>query len=89
MSTAKSFAALRLWAFVDDPSARAEAAGRNAFLDKFGREADPEGRLSPEERAKRAERRRRAYFIELAAKSAAVRRARSLKSRVPLDGEPQ
>jgi hypothetical protein len=56
MSTPQSFAALRQRAFVDDQSARAGAAERNAFLDRFGREADPERRLSPEERTKRPRR---------------------------------
>jgi hypothetical protein len=85
MSSRRRSAALRQWAVVDDPAART-ANGRRAFNDKFERDADPEGRLSPEERAKRATRLRRAYFIDLAAKSAAVRKARSLKSRIPVDG---
>ena len=82
MSAARRSAALRQWAFVTDPAART-ANGRRAFLDRFERQADPDGRLSKEERAKRAERLRRAYFIELAAKSAAARKARSLRARVP------
>jgi hypothetical protein len=86
MSSAGRSAALRRWAFVDDPAART-AAGRAKFLDRFEREADPRGRLSDEERAKRAQRLRRAYFVDLAARSVAVRKARSLKSRVPVDGE--
>ena len=85
MSAAKRSAALRHWAFVEDPAART-ANGRKAFNDRFEQQADPDGRLSPEERAKRADRLRRAYFIELAAKSVAVRRAKSLKSRIPADG---
>jgi hypothetical protein len=87
VSSARRIAALRQWAHVEDPAART-ANGRKAFLDRFEREADPEGRLSPEERAKRAERLRRVYFMELAAKSAAVRRSRSLKSRVPPEEGP-
>ena len=82
MSAARRSAALRQWAFVEDPAART-ANGRKAFNDGFERQADPDNRLSAEERAKRAERLRRAYFIELAAKSAAVRKARSLRARVP------
>ena len=69
---------------VEDPAART-AAGRAKFLDRFEREADPDNRLSAEERAKRAERLRRAYFIDLAAKSAKARQARSLNSRIPTD----
>ena len=86
MSSRRRSAALRQWAFVDDPAART-ANGRRAFLDRFEREADPDGRLRPEERAKRATRLRRAYFADLADKSAAVRRARSLNSRIPADGD--
>jgi hypothetical protein len=87
-SARRRIAALRQWVEVEDPAART-ANGRKAFLDRFERQADPEGRLSPEERAKKAARLRRIYFIELGAKSAAVRRAGSLKSRLPLDGEAE
>ena len=82
MSAAQRSAALRHWASVDDPAAQT-AAGRAKFLDSFEQKATPEGRYSPEERAKRAERLRRAYFIELAERSAKARRAKSLKSRIP------
>jgi len=43
--------------------------------------------MSPQELAESAERLRRAFFKRLAVKSAAARRARSLKSRIPVDGE--
>lgn len=39
---------------------------RAVFLSRFEREVDPEGILPPEERARRAKLRRRAYFLELA-----------------------
>ena len=88
MSSRRRRAALRQWAAVDDPAART-ANGRAAFLDRFEQQAaESNPGLSREELAKRAERLRRAYFIDLAAKSAAVRKARSLKSRVAVDGEP-
>ncbi|MGH3968275.1 MAG: hypothetical protein ACRDTV_09240 [Mycobacterium sp.] len=44
--------------------------------DKFERQVDPDGKLSPAERAKRAEHARKAYFARLALKSARVRRHR-------------
>jgi hypothetical protein len=50
------------------------APGRKAFMDRFEREVDPEGKLSPQERAKRAEHARKAYFLKLALKSAQARR---------------
>jgi hypothetical protein len=49
-------------------------AGRAAFLGRFEREADPEGVLPPEERARRAGHLRKAYFTRLALKSAQARR---------------
>jgi hypothetical protein len=50
---------------------------RNAFLEKFVREVDPEGRLPEAERFRRAEQARRAHFLRLAIASAAARRKRS------------
>ena len=41
---------------------------------RFEREVDPDGTLSPDERARRAESKRRAYFQRLALKSARARR---------------
>jgi len=43
---------------------------------RFEREVDPDGTLPPEERARRAEHKRKAYFARLALKSAKARRAR-------------
>ena len=68
-------AARESWAHTDDPAART-ANGRRTFLDKFEREVDPEGKLSPAERAKRAEHKRKAHFQRLALKSARARRLR-------------
>lgn len=61
------------WANTEDRAA-ATAPGRQAFLDRFEREVDPEGQLSPQERARRAEHARKAYFARLALKSAQARR---------------
>jgi hypothetical protein len=68
-------AAYESWAQTADPTART-AAARAAFLDRFEREVDPEGVLSPTERVRRAEAKRKAYFARLALKSAQARRAR-------------
>jgi hypothetical protein len=61
------------WAQTEDRSARTRNA-RQAFLLKFEREVDPDGVLSHEERVKRAENARSAYFLRLALKSAQTRR---------------
>jgi hypothetical protein len=52
------------------------ANGRAAFLARFDREVDPQGRLEPDERRRRAEQARRAYFTRLALASAKSRRAK-------------
>lgn len=51
-------------------------AARQTFLARFEREVDPDGSLPLQERAKRAEMARKAYFHKLAAESARVRRER-------------
>lgn len=48
---------------------------RQAFLDRFEREVDPEGVLDPAERYKRSQHAKRAYFQRLAMRSAEVRRS--------------
>jgi hypothetical protein len=53
------------------------APARRAFLDRFDREADPDGTLPAEERARRARHLRSAYFLRLALRSAEVRRQRA------------
>lgn len=63
------------WANTPDRPARTESA-RRAFNDRFEREVDPEGVLTPAERAIRAEHARKAYFAQLALKSAKARRLR-------------
>ncbi len=52
------------------------AAARAAFLARFEAEVDPDGSLSPEERRRRAEQARSAYFTRLAfMRAKAARRA--------------
>ena len=52
------------------------AAARSAFLARFEIEVDPDGILSPEERRRRVEHARRAYFTRLALASAKARRSK-------------
>jgi hypothetical protein len=68
-------AAEESWAQTADRSART-ANARKAMLDKFETQVDPEGKLSPAERAVRAEHARKAHFKRLALKSAQARRRR-------------
>lgn len=49
---------------------------RDTFLAKFERQVDPDGELSEAERQRRAEQARKAYFADLARRSAKVRRQR-------------
>jgi hypothetical protein len=50
---------------------------REAFWSKFERDVDPEGALPLEERLRRADMARKAYFTRLAMASAKARRKRS------------
>ena len=63
------------WARTHDRTARTRPA-REAFLNRFEKEVDPDGTLSPEERLQRAEHAKRAYMLRLAKRSAAARKAR-------------
>ena len=74
-ATAK-IAAHTSWANTEDRAART-AAARKAAHDRFAHQVDPNGVLPPEERAKRADNARRAYFTRLAMLSARARRART------------
>jgi hypothetical protein len=75
-----SIAAHSLHAQVSDPSAHT-AAARQAFLtDRFEREVDPDGVLTPDDRARRAAHARSAYFKRLALRSASARRSRSSRT---------
>jgi len=64
------------WAKTDD-RADATAAARSAFADRFAREVDPDGVLTPEERARRAASLRSAYYANLARRSVAARRRKA------------
>jgi len=73
-------AAHERWSRCSNPAA-ATAAARKAFADRFERQVDPDGVLDPDERARRAESARKAFFTRLALKSAQARRARRSPSR--------
>lgn len=60
------------WANTEDRTART-AAGRAAAEARFEKLVDPEGKLSPAERAKRAQAARKAHFQRMALKSAQAR----------------
>lgn len=62
------------WANTNDRTARTQP-GRDAFLERFEREVDPDGLLDPAERTKRAESARKAHMKRLAFASAKARRA--------------
>lgn len=66
-------AAYASWSKTHDPSARTQPA-RAAFTRRFEAEVDPDRRLPEEERRRRAEAARRAYFTRLALRSAQARR---------------
>lgn len=63
------------WAKIEDRSAATQAA-RDGMLRKFEDEVDPDRKLLPEERARRAESARRAFYQRIALKSAQSRRAK-------------
>ncbi len=59
-----------------DPRQTTKAA-RAAFADRFERQVDPDRRLSPAERRRRAEAAKKAYFTALALKSSRARQRRA------------
>jgi hypothetical protein len=63
------------WANTPDRPARTLAA-RRGLEDRFVRQADPEGKLSPQELHLKAEHLRKAFYAELALKSVQARRRR-------------
>lgn len=67
-------AAYRLHSLYDSRELTENA--RRAFEDRFLRVVDPENRLDADERHRRAEAARRAYFISLSAKASRARRQR-------------
>jgi hypothetical protein len=72
---------------------------RRGFVAKFEKQVDPEGVLAPEERRRRADCARRAWMLQLAARSAQVRHngktapagssAGAVKEAADAPGEPQ
>lgn len=70
-------AALTRHAFGDTKAATAPA--RRGFEAKFERAVDPDGVLTPTERATRAQRLMQAHMVKLAAKSAEARSKRAEK----------
>ncbi len=72
-----SIAAHISWARTEDRTART-APARRAAEARFEKLVDPDGVLTPEERAKRAESARKAHFRMMALKSARVRRAKGV-----------
>lgn len=75
-SLASRFGAHASWGNTTDRAART-APARRALEEKFERLADPDGVLSPGERAKRAESLRKAHYTRMALKSAQARRRRN------------
>ena len=56
------------------------AEARATFMARFEVEVDPDGVLTPEERRRRADHARQAYFTRLALKSAQTRRRKRAKN---------
>jgi hypothetical protein len=73
-----SLAANTMWARTPDRAART-AAARRAALSRFERQVDPDGVLSPVERAARAENARKAHMQRMALASSRARAARAGK----------
>jgi hypothetical protein len=73
-------AAHEMWANCDDPTSQT-APARAAFMERFDREVDPAGTLTPDERARRAEHARKAYFQRLALASSRARVAKAVARR--------
>ena len=61
------------WALTEDRSARTRPA-REAFLKRFEREVDPDGKLPPDERARRANHALRAHMLRLRKRVKSARR---------------
>jgi hypothetical protein len=67
--------ALKSWAMTEDRAART-APARAAQIERFERQADPDGVLPPDERARRGAELQHAHMVQMAAKSAVARRRR-------------
>lgn len=66
------------WANTTDPAARTSAA-RRAAEERFEKQADPDGVLTPEERSRRAEHLRKAFYARIQLKAATTRRKNAEK----------
>jgi hypothetical protein len=66
-------AAYSKWAMCDDPEV-AMRAPHKGFLARFEKQVDPEGRLSPTDRQRRAEAAMKAHMTRLALRSAQSRK---------------
>jgi hypothetical protein len=66
---------MKSWANTEDRETRTKP-GRDAFLEQFERQVDPEGVLPEKQRLERAQYARRAHMLELSRKSAQARRER-------------
>ncbi|GAB3663441.1 hypothetical protein GCM10027596_26610 [Nocardioides korecus] len=64
------------WARETDRSAATQAA-RDGMTRRFEREVDPDGALAPDERARRVENARSAFYQRIALKSAQARRRKA------------
>lgn len=69
----KRIAAEISWSRTGDRSARTKPA-RDAFLRRFEREIDPDNKLPPDERRRRAQHAMRAHMLRLAKRSIRARR---------------
>ena len=71
-------AALTRWGRLGSADDRFEATkpARAGKMARFEREADPDGRLTPAERARAAEQLQRAHMIRMSLRAAKVRRAK-------------
>lgn len=64
------------WSRTADPLARTKP-GRDAAFARFEAQVDPDGRLAPEDRRRRAEHLRRAHMADISLKSAQARQAKA------------
>lgn len=70
----KRIAAEISWSRTSDRTARTRAS-REKFLQRFEREVEPDGKLPPDERRRRAEHAKRAYMLRLAKRAVTARKA--------------
>ncbi|MEV0425397.1 hypothetical protein [Micromonospora sp. NPDC050495] len=72
------------WAQCPDRAA-ATAAARQAFHDRWEQLVDPDGKLDPAERAKRAASAKSAHYARMALRSAQTRRAKAAARKAATD----